>query len=79
MVSAFQSGSATIALGGSSIAVANTAVLASTIVMVTASGVAPDATATSFSVEVVAGTGFTIHSNAAATAATVLKWFVARY
>jgi hypothetical protein len=78
--SASQCGTTQIALGQSlSTAVALPAITASSIVMVTQVQNAPDATALSFSVVLNAGVGFSIRSNANATAATTLGWFVAKY
>lgn len=74
-----QSGTASLAATTSSVVITNTAVLAGTIVMVTVEGAAPDATATSFSVENQVGASFTIHANAAATADTTLQWFIVHY
>jgi hypothetical protein len=78
MTSAFQSGRATIAIGGTTVAVPNTAILAGSVIMLTGEGV-PDATATTFDAVITAGTGFVIETNAAATAAKNVNWFVARY
>jgi hypothetical protein len=78
--SALQSGIATIPITTDvSNAIAIPAITASSIVVVTAHQAAPDATATSFSVVLNAGVGFTIKSNANSTAAVTLGWFVAKY
>ena len=78
MIGDYQSGSATVALLSTSIQVANTAVLATTIVMATPLLI--DATATHFAVSVQAGVGFTITVNAApTTAALPFNYFVVRY
>ena len=78
MVSPAQSGIATIPLGAATIAVANTAITAGSVVMATGTGAA-DATATTFDVALTAGTGFAINANANATAAKQVSWFVVKY
>jgi hypothetical protein len=70
-----QRGTATIALGSDTVAVAQPSITANSIVMVTAKG-APDATATSFNVVLNAGVGFSITANANATAAKTVDWFI---
>jgi hypothetical protein len=75
--SAAQAGVAQIALGGTDIVVPNTLVSASSVILCTALG----ADATAFSVRVsaiVAGTSFTIETNAATTAAYDVAWFIVR-
>jgi hypothetical protein len=79
LVSTAQSGRAAMAATTSAVVIANTAVTANTVVMVTVEGAAPDTTATSFSVAMGVGVGFTIHANAAATADTTLQWFIVHY
>lgn len=74
-----QTGSATIALTTSSVAVPYATATANTIVMAQISQAAVDATATAIScVSVTAGTGFTIHANAAATANLNVVWYVVK-
>lgn len=79
MIGDYQSGIATIPLAGAvtTIQVANTAVLATTIVMATPLLI--DATATHFAVSVQAGVGFTITVNAAPTVALPFNYFIVRY
>lgn len=78
LVSPAQAGVGVIALGTATIAVANTSVQASTIIMLTGAGV-PDATATSFTPTLNPGVGFTITANANATAAKDVYYFIVRY
>lgn len=78
LMSGAQAGIATIPLGAATIAVANNAITASSIVLVSGAG-APDATALSFNVVINAGVGFNITANAAATAAKAVSFFVVRY
>jgi hypothetical protein len=78
LVAPSQSGVATIGIGVATIAVANTAVTAASIIMVTPTG-APDTTAFSFNITLAAGVGFTITANANANANKTVSWFVVRY
>jgi len=72
--SALQSGTGTLAAG--TLAVANTAITASSVVMVTQTGAAINATV-ALSVTVSAGVGFTVNGPTGSTA--TFAWFVARY
>ena len=72
-------GTAQIALGGTSVSVANTAITAASVVFVQVVGAAPDATAKSFAVTLSAGVGFDIVADAASTAAVDLVYFIAKY
>jgi hypothetical protein len=77
-----QVGQATIEAAGGTpdrVAVADTAITAASKVFVQVQGAAPDATATSFAVLLSDGVGFDIVANAAATADTVLDYFIAAY
>ena len=78
LISPTQAGVGVIALGTATIAIANTSVLASTIIMLTGAGV-PDATATSFTATLNPGVGFSITANANATAAKDVYYFIVRY
>lgn len=71
-------GVATIALNTTSIAVADPKITANSVV-VCSPAVAFDTTALRFVVSLTAGTGFTITTNQAATAATPVFYFVAKY
>ena len=70
-------GSATIALGAATVAVALPAITANSLVFLQLQ--AADATATRVIPALNAGVGFTITANANATAATGVSWWVARY
>lgn len=74
-----QVGTATILATAQSVSVADTAITASSVVLVQVSGVAPDASAKSFSVALSDGVGFDIVADAPATADVVLTYFVAKY
>jgi len=78
LVSPTQAGVGIIALGTATIAVPNTSVQASTIILLTGAGV-PDATATSFTATLNPGVGFSITVNANATAAKDVYYFIVRY
>jgi hypothetical protein len=75
LVSPVQSGVATIPLGAATVSVALTSITANAVVVVTGKG-AHDTTALAFNVTITAGTGFAITSNANATAAKDVMWFV---
>jgi hypothetical protein len=74
-----QVGQATILAAASSVSVVDADITASSKVFVQVVGAAPDATAKSFSVALSAGVGFDIVADAAATAGTVLDYFIAAY
>lgn len=76
--SAFQAGFATIAAGTDSVAVVNTNITPTSIVLAHITELF-DATLTAVQVGVVAGNGFTILGNANATAAVSVAYFVVRY
>jgi hypothetical protein len=78
LTSGAQAGTATIPLGAATVAVANTAVGAGTIIMLSGNGAA-DATALYFNPVITPGTGFAINTNANATAAKAVNWFIVRY
>jgi hypothetical protein len=70
-------GSATIALGAATVAVADTRITANSLVFLQLT--AADATATRVIPALNAGVGFTITANANATAATGVSWWIARF
>ena len=75
-----QAGTSTIAAGQQNAPqVANTAITANSIVLLTPVQANTDATATSFTVVLQAGVGFTVRANANATANTVVGYFIAEY
>jgi hypothetical protein len=77
--SPLRQGTATIALGAKIVAVADTAITASSLVVAWGIGAA-DATAFVFSADVInAGVGFSIGTNANTTAAKSVGWAVLRY
>ena len=79
MVAPSQSGTAIIANGSQNIIVANTAITANSIIMVSGNGVV-NATAEFFTTTVQVGVSFTISANAAATVADVgVNWFIVHY
>jgi hypothetical protein len=74
------SGTATIAIGASSVAVADTSIGANSVVLVQYQGAAVDATLTSIvRVALNAGVGFSIVGNANATAAVSVMFMVVKY
>jgi hypothetical protein len=75
IISSVQSGVATIPLGAATVSVALTSITANAVVIAVGVG-AHDTTALYFNVTITAGTGFAITSNANATAAKNVKWFV---
>lgn len=77
--SSFQAGIATIPIAAADVAVVNTNITATSIVMLQIQGAAADATLTSVIADLQAGSGFIITGNAAATAAVVVSYFVVRY
>ena len=62
-----------------SLPIANPLITANSIGLISVVGATPDATATTFSVVLTPGVGFTVKANANATAPTNIVWFVARY
>ena len=78
LVATPQSGVAVVPLGGATVAVANTSITASSVIMLTGLG-AIDATATSFTVVLNAGVGFSVTANANATAAKSVCYFIVKY
>jgi hypothetical protein len=71
-------GVATIGIGAVFVNVPDAAITANSMVMVM--GITNDATANLFAVDNIAvGAGFDIRTNAAATAATNVRWWVLRY
>ena len=77
--SSFQAGIATIPIAAADIAVVNTNITATSIVMLQIQGAAADATLTSVIADLQPSSGFIITGNAAATAAVVVSYFVVRY
>ena len=74
------SGLATIPIGSSSVAVADTQITANSVIMLQYRGAATDATLTSIvRVALTAGTGFSCVGNANATAAVSVAWMVVKY
>jgi hypothetical protein len=78
LASASQSGQISIPLGAATIAVANTAITANSVVLFSPLS-APDATCVGIRVVLSAGVGFSLTGAANATAAVPLAWFVAKY
>jgi len=81
LIGADQTGIATIPLGQQvSAAIPNTSVLnATTVILCSLYGATEDATAVRFWPVITDSTSFLIHSNANATAAVTVKWFIVRY
>jgi hypothetical protein len=75
-VVAVAQGAATIPLGGSTIAVANTAIKATSIVVAMINEAAQDATCKAVCVRLIPGTGFAIDGQANATAAVDCQWAI---
>jgi hypothetical protein len=73
-----RSGQATIPIGASTIAVANTAITATSVVVFSPLS-APDATCVGIRVVLNAGVGFSLTGAANATAVVPFTWFVAKY
>ena len=80
-------GSATIPLGANTIAVANTAITANSVVLFSVTGAAPDADAPLVCVQLTAGVGFAFNCFTAANppvatnaaAAITIRWLIAKY